>query len=475
MNTEQSTREPSIEKVTAETTSKFNDPETNKKLPEASSADTSSVPRSNCSFKISEELFRKAKKADPGSPESYWSHVLYRGPPQDGVEQKVKVHYCTSKHKSEEVLQRHFLGKKRIGFDLEWKPNVEYKAGVKQNVSLVQLACDGRIALLHIALFTDAQIECPPTLRKILEDSEVTKIGVAIKADCTRFHKLLQVKAKSLFELSHLYKLVKYSELKDYKQINKKLVPLAQQVEEHLHLPLFKGSDVRASDWSQKIQYEQIVYAAADAYAGLQLFETMDYKRKELEPSPPCPYHIDENKPIRLADGVDIAVDEIEETLPEEPIVTTPARYNGRRQVPHGAIESIELDTDFELLENPAKAQGNASTVKAPEAFNSPIVLAADTKVNDYRRTHLNSRTYPSILRAYFIWHENPNLSIENIAALLREKPLQPSTVKSYILEAVRLEQLPYDKSRLRAVLEPLPKSVWYRYRPLARAVGLET
>ena len=81
--------------------------------------------------------------------------------------------------------------------------------------------------------------------------------GVGIKADCTRLRKYLSIDSQGILELSHLYKLVKFAS-GDAKKINKAMVSLAQQVEEHLQLPLEKG-DVRTGDWSnsQDLTYKQ--------------------------------------------------------------------------------------------------------------------------------------------------------------------------------------------------------------------------
>ena len=71
--------------------------------------------------------------------------------------------------------------------------------------------------------------------------------------------------------------------------------------------------DVRGSDWSRKLSHEQIVYAASDSYAGVQLFSILDMKRKALKPTPPLPYHAELNMPIRVADGTEIpSEDEME-------------------------------------------------------------------------------------------------------------------------------------------------------------------
>jgi hypothetical protein len=254
------------------------------------------LPRTTSSFRMSEEVFRAAQKAAPGSPESFWNYTLYRGPEEDGVEPKVKVHYCRSKHTSERTLQQYFIDKKILGFDIEWQPETHKNSGIKKNVSLIQLASEDRIGLFHIALYPKDDVDdlVAPSLRTIMEDPSIMKVGVAIKADCTRLRKFLKIESRGIFELSHLYKLVKFSSSKDFKLINKRLVSLSTQVQEHLHLPMYKGGDVRSSDWSQPIQVEQIIYAASDSYAGLRLFDILEIKRKELDPTPPRPYNAED-------------------------------------------------------------------------------------------------------------------------------------------------------------------------------------
>lgn len=227
---------------------------------EAPIKDYDKLAPSTSSFKIPEDIFKKAKLAPPDSEESFWSHTLYRGPEIDGIVQKVKVHYCKSQHTSERVLEKYFKDKKVLGFDIEWAPNAYRAQGPKKNVSLIQIASEDRIGLFHIALFPKDGVKnlVADSLKRIMEDPEITKVGVAIRADCTRLRKFLDIHARGVFELSHLYKLVKFSESRDFTQINKRLVSLATQVKEHLHLPMFKG-EVRSSDWSKPLQLDQIV------------------------------------------------------------------------------------------------------------------------------------------------------------------------------------------------------------------------
>jgi hypothetical protein len=269
-------------------------------------------------FSIPESIFRTAKNAAQGTPESFWTYVLYRGPDS----KKPTVHYCKSVETTERVIQKYFADQKVIGFDIEWASDfIKYKRnpthGPRKGLSLIQIASEDRIGLFHIAQFPKRKHETPesfvaPALRKIMEDPGVSKLGVAIKADCTRLRKQLGINTQGLFELSHLYKLVKFSESKDTHLINKSLVSLAKQVQEHLHLPLFKG-EVRGSDWSQSLSWEQIIYAASDPYAAVQLYYVLDAKRKRLQPTPPLPWHAELDLPIRVAEGIEIPTDEEED------------------------------------------------------------------------------------------------------------------------------------------------------------------
>jgi hypothetical protein len=209
-------------------------------------------------YNISSKLFFAARKAAKESPESFWSHIMYEAHGPDDKVQKVKVHYCTSRHTTENVCKKHFLGEKVVGFDMEWLAYATKASSPRENVSLIQLASPGHIGLFHIALYPRKDDLVAPTLQKIMEDASVSKVGVNIQADCTRLKNNLGIQTNGIFELSHLYKLVKYSAMQRTELINKKRVALAIQVEEILHLPLYKGDSVRSSDWTLPLSGRQI-------------------------------------------------------------------------------------------------------------------------------------------------------------------------------------------------------------------------
>ena len=206
-------------------------------------------------YYVRSDNMRQSMLASRSSRSAYWQYTLYEGP--EG--QKVKVHYCKSLETTERIA-RLFLKESVIGFDIEWKPSATIKDGIRKNVALIQLASEERIALFHIARFSkgdEIASLVAPTFKAIMESSSITKVGVSVKGDGTRLRKYMNIDSRGLCELSYLYKLVKFS-LTDVKKINRSLIALAKQVEEHLMLPMSKDDDVRGSDWSEDLNYQQI-------------------------------------------------------------------------------------------------------------------------------------------------------------------------------------------------------------------------
>ncbi|KAJ5975382.1 hypothetical protein N7481_009089 [Penicillium waksmanii] len=231
------------------------------------------------------------------TPPRFWSHSSQRGP--NG--QRPIVHYCRSLESTEEVAQL-FFNSKVIGFDMEWKAQASASDTIQNNLSMIQIANEERIGLFQIALFKPARTLddfVAPSLKRLLESEEVTKVGVSIKADATRLRKFLGIDTRSILELSHLFKLVKHGHT-DPKLVNKRMVNLSEQMEEHFGLPLEKSEDVRCGDWARPLNYRQVQYAATDPYACICLFNTMEEKRVAMDPMPPRPAHAELNLPILL-------------------------------------------------------------------------------------------------------------------------------------------------------------------------------
>lgn len=230
----------------------------------------------------------------------WWSHQLYRGPNNE----RVKILYSKSKADSEELAQP-FLKEKVVGFDMEWPWDDWRQPNRLQNkIGLIQVATEDRIALFHLGLHPGKTTDdiIAPSLRKLIESPNIGKIGVGIcSADFARLSKYFELKPKAAVELSHLHRLVTFGGRKP-ELVSTKMTSLAQQVEQHLEHPLYKG-DVRTSNWSKPLSQEQIKYAAGDAYAGIMLYHCLNYKRLKMKPTPPLPIHAEKYVGYKL-DGI---------------------------------------------------------------------------------------------------------------------------------------------------------------------------
>ncbi|CAP73174.1 uncharacterized protein PODANS_2_5830 [Podospora anserina S mat+] len=392
-------------------------------------------PHTPLDYKIPDDIFLAAKKAPEGSPKSYWSYQMYRGPQN----LRPKVHYCTTQTVAERVIQRYFLNEPLLGFDLEWMADALPWHGARKNVSLIQIASPTRIALFHVALYPKSKPLATPLLKKILEDPKITKVGVWVMGDASKVQRYLKITPRGLFELSHLYKLVKYCESGEHSLINKKLVSLGKQAEEVLKLPLYKELDVRTSNWLQSLRLDQIIYSASDAYAGVQIYSMLNHQRLQLSPSPPLPHPAELKLPIEL---------------PDHTVLPPSTETDEIEMTPAEAVSDPKLTTTTTTTKKPRES----STFKKEK---HPLVREADMWLAQYFVSHPQpanatsaTAVMPSHLRAYYIWHHNPEQSIQDICALLRDPPLQVATVENYIFKAIKRAGVQYDKARVIEMLE---------------------
>ncbi|KAK4203731.1 putative Werner syndrome ATP-dependent helicase [Triangularia verruculosa] len=405
-------------------------------------------------FKIPEDVFAAAKKAPEGSPESFWNYQMYQGPNKE----RVKVHYCVSPEVTDRVIQRYFLNEPLLGFDLEWAADALPFHGPRRNVSLIQISSPTRIALFHVALYPRKKEDSlsSPFLKKILEDPNITKVGVWVVGDANKVQKYLNITPRGIFELSHLYKLVKYCESGEHSLINKRLVSLGKQAEEVLKLPLYKEPDVRTSDWTKSLTLAQIKYSASDAYAGVQIYSMLNHQRLQLSPCPPLPHHAELKLPISLGDHAVLPPstesDEIEMT-PAEAVPKQPKKT----RTPTAAADKKE---------KPAAAPKKEKPAAAPKKEKHPLFAEADIWAAQYRVANPCPEDNPTTaakhyeVRMYYLWHRNPDLDVPTLCAIPRDPPLQLPSVVAYILRAIRRERLPYNKTKLIELLEAQQRSV---------------
>ncbi|KAI1143751.1 hypothetical protein F5Y05DRAFT_362419 [Hypoxylon sp. FL0543] len=222
---------------------------------------------------------------DGAPPRKWFDHSYYRGPGN----QSVQILYSSSRSHSE-VIAQGFLNEPVLGFDMEWPVDADKRPRLQDKIALIQIACERKIALFHIARHDGETSEdlIAPSLRRIIESVNILKTGVAVlNADFSRLEKHFHLHPRGAFELSHLHHLVTTKSHNSGK-VTSKLCALSKQVEHHLGLPLYKGS-VRTSNWSSPLDDDQKTYAANDAYVGFMLFHCMNAKRLQMSPVPSLP------------------------------------------------------------------------------------------------------------------------------------------------------------------------------------------
>ena len=425
-------------------------------------------------YHIPSETITKLQK-EAKSRKLYWQSSWYRN--LEG--QKIIVHYCKSLEKSEEVAKM-FLNDDVLGFDIEWKPNARATDGIRKNVSLVQIANEERVALFHIARFRKGDTEAdlvPPALKYIMESADISKVGVSVKADCTRLRTHMGINSQGQFELSHMHQLVQYS-MGQIGCINKKLVSLATQTQEHLGAPLLKGR-VRSSDWSQDLNVEQVQYAANDSYAGLQIFYTLDAKRLALENVPPRPSHAELDLPIRTTTGDTYETDDEQSAVSDEDQSVSLSEDESMSASEGSSVEDLSQTPSQVSIEEPKRPVHARPPKKAEISQQTlkPEIEAAIEWVALWRsRQPISSKAkaYPAALKAYALWHVQ-GCDCTAAAALLRDPPLKETSVATYILDAIILENLPYDPEKVSDVTLNLPDILRAKSRRYFESKGAQS
>lgn len=117
----------------------------------------------------------------------------------------------------------------------------------------------------------------------------------------------------------------------------------------------------------------------------------------------------------------------------------------------------------------------NPKTAKTTSSYRDPRILQAEIKGAAYRVSKKSAiHAGPSALRAYYLWHGNPDLTPKAIASLLRDPPLQTNTVITYVLDTISSEKLPYDVDRAKQELFGTMNFIPTRYAHIAQSCSVQ-
>lgn len=144
-------------------------------------------------------------------------------------------------------------GVEAFGFDTETKPS--FKKGDDFKTALLQLASDETAFLFRLHHITQFQ-----KIRDVLEDARVLKVGAAISHDLKQLQRIFPFRPDGFVEIQ-----------KVAKEKGVKNMGLKGMTEELLGAWLTKGP--KMTNWERlDLTEEQLVYAATDAWIGLELY-----------------------------------------------------------------------------------------------------------------------------------------------------------------------------------------------------------
>jgi len=147
-----------------------------------------------------------------------------------------------------------------IGFDTETRPS--FTKGKQYQVALLQLATKDVAYLIRVN-----QIGMPGVIKELLETKQVVKIGAAVRDDLKALSKLRDSFApQSFYDLNEELKRVGFE--------NVGVRNLAAMV---LNVRISKSEQV--SNWESPVLSEkQLLYAATDAWACLEIYNKLNYQ-----------------------------------------------------------------------------------------------------------------------------------------------------------------------------------------------------
>lgn len=178
---------------------------------------------------------------------------------QESLQFNGKIHLIAH---DREMAQVNFENITAFGFDTETKPS--YRKGEVFKTALLQLATDSEAYLIRLHYIRQFE-----QLRAVFENPDVLKVGAAIA------HDLKQLQHIFPFQPAGFVDVQKIGKDKGLKNLG-----LKKMTQEVFNANLSKGP--KMTNWErQHLTDEQLLYAATDAWIGLQLYRELLVRKYE--------------------------------------------------------------------------------------------------------------------------------------------------------------------------------------------------
>ncbi|KAK9670953.1 hypothetical protein K7432_017204 [Basidiobolus ranarum] len=162
---------------------------------------------------------------------------------------------------------------KCVGFDTE--TTVKFHQP-RQKVSTIQLGNDDVCLIIQISRMLRKGHPFPMSLKEILQNPDILKVGVAATGDGKHLQESYGVETNGIVDLENIAKKLNEDGLS--------LAKLASKYADGLELVKNKKKMLRWR-WEETLDHERIMYAAQDAVSGYRIYKNLLIKQKEVKNS----------------------------------------------------------------------------------------------------------------------------------------------------------------------------------------------
>ena len=153
------------------------------------------------------------------------------------------------------------------GFDTESKPTFN-RGEISEGPHVVQFAIRDKAFIFQLN-----RPECLPYIVEILQSEVVLKVGFGLQSDHAQIHHKLGVRLAAVLDMNHVFRRDGYGSSTGVRAA----VGLAMQQKFH------KSKRVTTSNWAApELNDKQLIYAANDAYAALEVLHALERRREDL-------------------------------------------------------------------------------------------------------------------------------------------------------------------------------------------------
>lgn len=153
-----------------------------------------------------------------------------------------------------------------VGFDTESKPTF-HKGQKSEGPHVLQFATRHKAFIFHSHV-----VESHPAIIELLQTETVTKIGFDLRGDLQQISNRFGIRPASIVDLGRSFKQLGY----------RNTIGATSAIAMLFNRRLHKSKSVTTSNWAAKeLTDRQLLYAANDAYAAIQVFHALEELGRE--------------------------------------------------------------------------------------------------------------------------------------------------------------------------------------------------